>query len=336
MLRAGLKAGVKAEMKAGVTVLVTAHEDSPRLSQCLREIWQQAVPLEARVLLVLNLPEERFPAESREALSKYCSRILFVTTVGKSNALNAAVAACESEVIAFTDDDAQPQEGWLASLTAPLLDRNRPERLVGTGGRVLPVYPAEGLPDWYRGMVERKPASILGPRYDLGPRPFAYSATARRSYPPIGANCAYRAEVFEKFHYSTELGPNYETGLRGGEDTELGHRLLLAGLQLDYVPDAVVLHPIGADRVSFEFCMKRYYSHGIELARLRRLLGVGIKSAWRVRWERRLLLALYLAAPFSSQWSHERIALQREQLRGMLHELGSNGRGSELEGAASS
>ena len=117
-----------------ITVLVTAHQDSPGLSRCLLAVAKQAEPLGARVLLVVNLPEGQFPATSQQALSKLCSDILFVPTPGKSKALNAGVAACDSEVIAFTDDDAQPQEGWLESLTAPLLALDRPERLVGTGG----------------------------------------------------------------------------------------------------------------------------------------------------------------------------------------------------------
>jgi glycosyltransferase involved in cell wall biosynthesis len=307
-----------------ITVLVTAHQDSPALSRCLLAVAKQAEPLGARILLVVNLPEGQFPAASRQALSKLCSDILFVPTPGKSRALNAGVTVCDSEVIAFTDDDAQPQEGWLESLTAPLLALDRPERLVGTGGRVLPVYPAEGLPDWYRKIVDHKPASILGPRYDLGQAPFSYSAGPATT-PPIGANCAYRAELFEQRRYCTELGPNYESGLRGGEDTEFGHRLLLDGFQLNYVPRSTVLHPISADRLTLEFCMKRYYSHGVELVRLRKLLGMGIRSTWLVRWERRMLLTLHLARPLWPHWTRERIALQREKLRGILHEHASTG-----------
>jgi glycosyltransferase involved in cell wall biosynthesis len=304
-----------------ISVLVTAHEDSPQLSQCLRIVGDQAERTDAEVLLVINAREDSFPDASRSALAELCARMLFVETPGKSNALNAAIATCKSEVIAFTDDDAQPQGDWLESLTAPLLDSQRPGRLMGTGGRVLPIYPKTGLPDWYRRTIEGKAASILGPRYDLGPEPFSHSADSAAVNPPIGANCAYRAEVFQKYSYSTMLGPNYETGLRGGEDTELGNRLLLDGFELDYVPQAVVCHPIHADRLGFEFCKQRFYSHGIELARLRNMLGDGIRSPWQLRWERRLLLALYMVLPFSSQWSRERIALQREKLRGMLHEL---------------
>ena len=33
---------------------------------------------------------------------------------------------------------------------------------------------------------------------------------------PIGANCAYRREVFSRYRYDPRLGPNRRSGLRGG------------------------------------------------------------------------------------------------------------------------
>jgi len=173
-----------------VTVVVTAHEHSPELAACLRTVGEQAAALGGDVLLAFNAPEERVPHETRVALSKLCSRVLFVAAPGKSNALNEAVASCDGEVIAFTDDDAIPQAGWLAALVGPLLSPQRPKSLIGTGGRVWPVCEGSSLPDWYRRTMESKPVSILGPRYDLGEQPFSHSLDAPPVYPPIGANCA--------------------------------------------------------------------------------------------------------------------------------------------------
>ena len=312
-----------------VTVLVTAHEDSPRLYECLRAVRSQAAEVGAETLLVLNVKQKDFPREAEESLSRLCTRILFVETPGKSNALNEGVAATDSEVIAFTDDDAEPQPGWLASLIAPLLDDRRPADLVGTGGRVLPIYPERGVPRWYRDMIERKTISVLGPRHDLGDAPLPYSMSGPKTPNPIGANCAYRREIFQKYRYTPELGPNYETGLRGGEDTELAHRLLIDGLRLRYVPESIVHHAVRPERLSLEFCAPRFYSHGVELARLRQRLQVPMKSRWRLRWERRLLRLLYAACPFGLGWSHARIVLQREKLRGMIDELDRAPRASE-------
>lgn len=305
---------------ARVVVLVTAHEDSPRLYDCLRSLQPQLAEVGAEIMLVINQKPESFPQRAVDLASKLCSRILFVETPGKSNALNAGVAACDASVIAFSDDDAEPQPGWLSALTAPLLDERRPASLVGTGGRVLPIYPDAGVPTWYRAMVEGKPASVLGPRHDLGDAPFLYGTGAGRGLNPIGANCAYRREVFADYHYAVELGPNYQTGVRGGEDTELAHRLMRDGWSLQYVPDAVVHHAVREERLSLEYCAPRFYSHGVELARLRAMLGEPQKSRFRLRWERRLLLALYALCPFGLGWSPARIALQREKLRGMLAE----------------
>ena len=304
-----------------VTVLVTAHEDAPRLYDCLRALQAQTAELDASTLLVVNQAQGRFPREAEERASKLCDRILFVEAPGKSNALNAGVAVCESEVIAFTDDDAQPQPGWLARLTAPLLEETRPSNLVGTGGRVLPIYPESGMPTWYSGMIEGKATSVLGPRHDLGDAALAYEMRGARTPNPIGANCAYRREVFDDYRYAPELGPNYETGVRGGEDTEFAQRLMIAGMALRYVPDAIVHHVVRPERLNLAYCAPRFYSHGVELVRLRNMLGVPHKSIPRLTWELRLLPALYALCPLGIGWSPARITLEREKLRGMLAEL---------------
>ena len=303
-----------------VAVLVTAHEDSPRLYTCLRALLAQASEVDAEVLLVINQEQGSFPKRAEELASKLCTRVLFVATPGKSNALNAGVAACDAEVIAFTDDDAEPQAGWLANLTAPLLDDRRPTNLVGTGGRVLPIYPEQGMPSWYSDMIEGKALSVLGPRHDRGDEALPYAMRGARTPNPIGANCAYRREIFDNYRYAPELGPNYETGVRGGEDTEFAQRLMLDGLALLYVPDAIVHHVVRPERLSLAYCAPRFYSHGVELARLRAMLGVSQKSPFRLRWERRLLFGLYALIPLGIGWSAARITLEREKLRGMLDE----------------
>ena len=304
-----------------VTVLVTTCADSEDLRSCLRMIRTQADEIGAALLLVVNAKRKELSEDSFDALSAIVSRVLFVASPGKSNALNAAVDTVDSDVIAFTDDDAMPRPGWLKALTAPLLDPDRPARRVGTGGRLHPTYPDRGMPAWYKSMIEGRPASVLGPRHDFGDESFAYEFAGGSAKVPIGANCAYRREVFDRFRYATDLGPNRVSGLKGGEDTELALRLMMEGFGLQYVPDAIVDHPVHSDRLGIDYCKPRFFSHGVELARLRKRLGIPLKSRFRLRWERRLAPALHLLRPFG--WSRERIALEREKLRGMLHELDS-------------
>lgn len=252
-----------------VTVVVTAVADSPALRTCLAHVRTQAHELGGEVLLVMNTAPAELSDEARQALEGHCDRLTFEARVGKSHALNTAVSLSRGQVIAFTDDDAEPLPGWLAAITAALLAPDRDAALVGCGGPVLPVYPDGPVPDWFRAMIEGGSTAFLTPRHDLGavPRDYEVGGKASRSMPP-GANCAYRREVFTSYHYEPRLGPNREMELLGGEDVLLGRLLLRDGYRLRYCPDARVRHPVHPERMTEASLRRSYYVHGIESMRI--------------------------------------------------------------------
>ena len=314
-----------------LSVVVTGCVDSPALRSCLARTREQSAALGGEVLLVVNAAPEALAAGTRGELEKLCDRLLFEPRVGKSHALNTAVDASRGEVVAFTDDDAEPQPGWLAAISAPLLAADRPANLAGCGGPVLPLFPENG-PEWFRQMVEEKGTHFLGPRHDLGaaPRDYLLDKEARTGI-PIGANCAYRREVFAFYRYDPRLGPNRETGLRGGEDTLLAMMLMRDGFRLLYCPEARVAHPVHLDRMRFEHVRRGYFLHGLEFVRTRHLLGMPLPpSAYFERklrgllgklWVARLQLALRGGAEREERWMRRLFKVQR--LRGTLAELRS-------------
>jgi len=279
-----------------ISVVVTACADSRALRSCLARVRSEADALGAEVLLVVNAPESSL-GEARLELEKTCDRLLFEPAIGKSHALNLAVDAARGEVVAFTDDDAEPEPGWLRPLTAPLLASDRPPRLAGTGGRVLPVFPEGATPAWFRAWVESRDTAFLSPRHDRGPQPLEYSyGDQDRTGIPIGANCAYRREIFASYRYDPRLGPNRETGLRGGEDTLLAMELMRDGFRLLYTPDALVRHPVYAERLRIDAIRRAFVARGVEWVRIRQLLGAPLPSAATARRKlRRLRLKLWLA-----------------------------------------
>jgi glycosyltransferase involved in cell wall biosynthesis len=312
-----------------VSVVVTACADSAALRICLGRIRTQADALGAELLLVVNAPESAL-GDARDEIAKLCDRVLFEPRVGKSNALNAAVAVCRGQVIAFSDDDAEPQAGWLAALVAPLLAPERPVDLVGVGGPVYPLFPERGVARWFREIVESKNTYFLGPRHDLGAEPIDYSLDHRaRTGVPIGANCAYRREVFAFYQYDPRLGPNRETGLRGGEDSLLGMALMLDGFRLAYVPEARVAHPVHADRTHLEHVRRGYFIQGVEFVRIRNLLGVTLPPPAFFRrklrgvrakmWVARVQVALRRTARRERRWLNRLFKYQR--MRGILAEM---------------
>jgi glycosyltransferase involved in cell wall biosynthesis len=248
----------------------------------MARVREQADPLGAEVLLVVNGTEAAL-GEGRGGLEALCHKLVLEPRVGKSNALNSAVDASSGEVVAFTDDDAEPEPGWLASLIAPLLAPVRPPALVGCGGRVTPIFPEGVTPSWFREQVESKATYFLGPRHDLGRESVEYRFDCEGTGIPIGASCAYRREVFERYRYDARLGPNRETGMRGGEDTLFAKQLMKDGYRLRYCPDASVRHPVHPDRMRIDYVMRSYFIQGIENARIQRIMGVRLPSVGSIR-----------------------------------------------------
>jgi hypothetical protein len=252
-----------------ISVLIVSAGDHDGLRVCLEIVREQAEPLGAELVLVINAPEESVDPPVRKDLDAVCDLLAFEPRVGKSHGLNTGVSRCRGAVVAFTDDDALPQPGWLEAITTPLLRPDRRPEHVGTGGPVVPTYPWGEGPGWYRKLAEARSTHFLGPAHDLGDEPVDYRVPPEGDTgAPLGVNCAYRRETLACYAYDPELGPNRETGLRGGEDFELAYRMMLDGYQLTYVPAARVEHPVNPARMTWRHVRQRFYLNGVEGARM--------------------------------------------------------------------
>jgi FkbM family methyltransferase len=320
---ARLRARARPLEAPAVSVIVTACDDSPALRRCLETVAKQARPLSGEVVLAVNAAQDVLAADVRRALEAACDRIVFEPRVGKSHALNAAVRASRGEVIAFTDDDAEPQEGWLRALVEPLLDPDRDPALVGCGGPVEPVF-APDAPEWLRTLVSSKATHFLGPRHDLGSDPVDYVFDSEaETGAPLGASCAYRREVFDAYFFDPRLGPNRATGLRGGEDFLLARRLLRDGYRLRHLPEARVRHPVEPSRTTEAYVLRGYYLQGIERVRIERALGVELETLSELRAMRRhlqgKLLWKLLRGRRDPVW-RLRLRTKLENYRGLIEE----------------
>ena len=184
-----------------------------------------------------------------------------------------------------------------------------------------PLYPPCGVPDWFIRLVESKTTSFLGPRHDLGRESRDYGTGLKNRSSPIGANCAYRREVFRNHAFDPTLGPNRCTGMRGGEDVALGRRLLEEGYELQYLPDAEVLHPVGPARTTFEFARRAHFAQGVERVRVARSLGRDVIAPSRLRHRLRRNRLLCICLFFLPRAHRIRRHLRGALFSGMLAEL---------------
>jgi glucosyl-dolichyl phosphate glucuronosyltransferase len=193
---------------------------------------------------------------------QYCC----VERPGKSYAVNEGLRRSSGDLIALTDDDAQPEPGWLESLASAFDDTGADF----VAGRMRPVWEIVP-PRWISPAVHGAIAIS-----DNGDRRVAIVHGGNEGIVPIGANMAIRRQVFEKLGgLRVDLG-KLEGSLRTGEDHELFLRMLQAGCRGTYEPTAVVHHWVPATRLTRHYFRRWFYQNGRDVARLERAFPSGI------------------------------------------------------------
>lgn len=196
-------------------------------------------------------------------------RYVFEKQQCKSAALNAGIGAAQSEIIAFTDDDVHLHPDWLANLVRNFQRFD----CAAVAGRVVPVW-HQDKPRWLE--MEQQQAVV---NFELG------EESKQIELPPIGANCAFRKEVFKKYGlFRLDLGVRGTEHTITCEDTEFGSRLLNAGERILYCADAIVYHPVDPKRVTKKYFLDWYYYNGVSLTRTAGLPEFGVFYFGVPRW----------------------------------------------------
>lgn len=187
-------------------------------------------------------------------------RGVFETRQGLSHARNRGIEETRGRLIAFTDDDIVADKNWLRELSRALVAYPH----VGFGGRVLPTWDFTP-PAWFIGSGPYsmlKSGAVVG--HDLGDMPRVYDVAMRT---PVGANMAFRREVFERHGlFRTDLGKNGKR-VFFGEDAEFCGRLIRAGEKLLYLPQAVLYHPVDRSRMTKSKFKTSYFNMGRSIGR---------------------------------------------------------------------
>ncbi len=199
-------------------------------------------------------------------------RYVFEPNQGLSHARNAGILVARASLIAFTDDDVRVSRDWLSTIVR--LFAEHPEAAC-VGGKVLPNWSGP----WPRWLTREHwgPLALL----DYGDTPFPVDAARRLCL--VGANCAYRREVFDRIGM---FAPHVQALGRevGTEDHELLLRLWRAGGQGLYWPGLTVVSDIDPERMRRAYHRRWHERHGrfsaimreeeLERTRAGRLLGV--------------------------------------------------------------
>ncbi|TQM10225.1 glycosyltransferase family 2 protein [Pseudonocardia kunmingensis] len=220
-----------------VTVVVATRGRPDSVARCARALLAGDHP-DITVLVVDNDPVDDRTAEAVRLIDDPRLRYVREARRGASVGRNRGLQEATTEIVAFTDDDTEPDRAWAVRIAGAFAAD--PE-VTCVSGPVLAArlataeeLAADGALAWNKGF-ERRRFSLAEPPADSPIFPFSPGLFG------IGANLAVRADVARGVGgFDEALGPGSPT--HGGEDCEFLVRLVLAGHVLAYEPSAWVRH----------------------------------------------------------------------------------------------
>ncbi len=268
MTGAGTDGGDRPGGPAGlVSVVVCTLGREPRLLETVAGVLGQTYP-DVELVVVDNDPASGRTATLLAEVTDPRVRVVAEPERGLSAARNAGLRAARGELVAYTDDDAFPDEDWIAQLVAVLAD-DRAGVVTCVTGRVLAAETTTAEQGWFESVgifdkgVERTVWSLRAADPALGTPGvqtmfFPYTAGEMGT----GNNMLFRtAALRELGGFDEALGAG--TPARGAEDLDIYRRVVLAGQVLVYTPDALVRH---YHRDSYQALRSQMFGYGIGMA----------------------------------------------------------------------
>ncbi len=236
------------------TVVIATKRRQDQLARCLAALDRQRCG-DFDVIVVDNdtaAPSARGTVESI-AVKGRPVRYVHETNPGLANAHNAALPFVETPIVAFTDDDVEPDPGWLKAISEVFIEF--PEAACVTG-LIYPAYldhEAQYLVE-HLGLgkaFQRRVFDLADNRPASGLFPYAVGACGS------GANMAFRIETLREIGgFDGALGAGSPG--QGGDDLAAFFDVILAGHTIVYEPAALVRHHHDPDMSRFDRQIRQY------------------------------------------------------------------------------
>lgn len=230
-----------------ISIVVPTYNRPRQLLRCLRALDALDYPHDQFEVIVVDDGGSYSLAEIIAAFSSRLSlRCVVQQNQGPAVARNVGARLANGRFLAFTDDDCAPSATWLRHLASQLMAE--PQKMVG---------------GYTKNALHRNPFSITS-QLLIDFLYHHYNQTESRARFFTSNNFAVAADLFWQIGGFDETMP-----LAAGEDRELCDRWLDNGLNMIYLPRAVIYHEHNLHLFSF---WRQHFNYG--------------RGAWLYRWLR--------------------------------------------------
>ncbi|MEQ4717739.1 glycosyltransferase family 2 protein [Nonomuraea sp. B19D2] len=249
-------------MNTSVVICVYTEERWEDIRQAVESVESQTRPAHELILVVDHNPDLHLK------LKRAYPRAIVVDNTheqGLSGGKNTGVAMANGEIVAFLDDDAVADSGWLEALEEGF----QVPGVVGVGGRTDPLWASGRRPRWFPDEFDW----TVGCTYRGMP---AVRAPIRNV---MGGNAAFlRDVVSEVGGFHSGIGRSVQgrkSRPLGCEETEFCIRLSQRkpGSVMLFEPRAVIGHKVSRQRERFAYFRSRCYAEGLSKALVTQEVG---------------------------------------------------------------
>lgn len=176
-------------------------------------------------------------------------KYIFEGHLGLSRSRNAGIAQSRGDILAFIDDDATADPGWLRAIASTY--SNHPDANC-VGGKVVLRWKSP-RPNWWMDCLDGLLSAVNFGEHETS-----------LTYPkcPNGTNISFKKCVFYKYGtFDTQLG-RIGKKLLGAEEIDLCLRIEKGGGKIYYSPSAVVYHCTHEYRLSRKYIYEKVFRDG--------------------------------------------------------------------------
>lgn len=300
----------------GISAIICTRNRSAYLARCLKALSQQTLSRQGFEVVVVDNGSSD---DTGSVAAAFCGRhenfrCIREERPGLAIARNTGLAISSADIVAFTDDDAEPEPSWLERMLARF--REHPQDAGIVGGDVIPVFEAE-RPPWLSDDLLR-PLSA-GLKWSTEPR------FLRAGEWLVEVNAAYKKEVLRQIGgFPEHLGRVGELLLSG--EGGIDRVIRRAGFKLFYDPAILVRHNIPAARLTRTWFRRRSFWQGVSLNLLHRYVEETARRLGLPDGERHARIWEEIAVPISARaWGDlfdDRSTMEFGQQLATLEQLG--------------